>query len=161
MLTKTKISGLAVGSVLAVGTSPSASVGESKIAKLEVPVAILPAAVVGIDLDVSEAGMRPIKLQLDPSTSLEEWSKENARRFRILTAKRAQLIATLDEEREFAELQQKRRAAVAFASGVDALSEWRRRRFARELLTLLSKNATFLNSSDKEKLRAFGQTPKS
>jgi len=160
MLTKTKISGLAVGSVLAVGTSPSASVGESKIAKIEVPLAILPAAVVGIDLDMSETSISPIKLELDPS-NFEDWSGENARRFRFLTAKRAQLAATSDEEKEFAELQEKRRAAVAFASGVDALSEWRRRRFARELLTLLSKNATFLNSTDKEKLRAFGQTPRS
>src|SRR5437016_6070074 len=138
MRTKTTIKGLAVGSAVVVGIASEAVVGPSRVVRFDEPTAILPEKALHIDLTSPETTAKQIQIEIAPA--VHEWRPKDARRFRLLTVKRAQLIASPEEQKEFLRLQDLRRAAVAFESGVDALTEWRRQRFAQELLNLLSKN---------------------
>ncbi len=159
MLTKTKIKGIAVGSAVAIGASSGAVEGRASMAPVGRMVAISPPDTVRLDSSSRDTTDIQISISL-PSIS-GAWTEQDARRFRVLTAKRAQLIASSEEQQEFAQLQQRRRVNVAFQSGVDALTEWRRQRFAHELLELLSKNVTFLSPADQERFRPSGQTTRS
>lgn len=115
------------------------------------------------ETDKREASAEPIEtpvlVRIDPLN--RRWTSGDARKFRYLAVKRAKLEATAEEEEQFARLQHVRRAVTASAAGVDVLNEWRRRRFFKELLTVLNRNATFFTAADQEKLRTFRKTSRS
>jgi hypothetical protein len=152
-LTKTKISGIAVGSAMVLGTSPNSTVGKTT---LEAPFD-LRSAVSRLDaVSQGEASEDPIQLmQVRVEPVERRWTAGDTRRLRQLAAKRALLNATPVEEEEFVRLQNLRRTVTASFSGTDALDEWRRKRFVKDLLAVLNRNATFLTAKDQEKLRAF------
>jgi hypothetical protein len=158
MLTKTKISGVAVGSAVIFGGTPNSAVGDMELcARPNTPSMMT-------ELDrrgETTVEPLPMRLQVDVELGNLRWTAGDSRKLQSLAAKRALLTASRDEEREFEHLQDRRRSVLASATGTDALQEFRRRRFVNELLRVLNRNATFFTAKDQKKLRAIAKTARS
>jgi hypothetical protein len=157
-LTKETVKGVAVGSAVLLGASPNSTVGKTELAtRVDSP---------SVLTEVEKSGEANIEtleepLHVELTSSDLKWTFRDNRRFETLASKRAFLEASDDEDREFEQLQQLKRAVLASASGTDALNEFRRRRFVNELLTVLNRNATFFTAKDQKKLRAIGKAARS
>jgi ribosomal protein S18 len=158
MLTKTKISDVAVASAVILATSPNNTVGDTEFA------APIDSRSVLTDVEtVGEANVEnlDVSLHVEVASSELKWTARDSRKFEALVSKRAFLEASADEDREFEQLQQLKRAVLAVASGTDALNEYRRRRFVSDLLKVLNRNATFFTAKDQKRLRAIGKAARS
>lgn len=90
-----------------------------------------------------------------PDLSPPPWTAAASNRFRELVDRRADGIATPEDNLEFQQLQKARRLAEEDTSPDEILAECRRRRFYNEMLEVLKRNVEFLHPKDYTKLRSF------
>jgi hypothetical protein len=148
--------GVAVGSAVILGASLGDSTGRRADFQ-SVDVNTIRDASPGQSVNTEEvmAAARPmIAVSLPPAPT--NWTKADARRFRELATKRATDVVSTSEQDEFMALQNRRRLHYV-SSAEELISEWQRRRFASEILNVLSRNVRFFKAEDQARLRSLRQ----
>jgi hypothetical protein len=149
--------GLAVGSAVLLGSVTGEAFKYAATSpSIRIPNDIFSTSAPKFPIGKTEAALAPLNISIPPDN--DTWSTSDRRRFKELAKKRAALEATFEENREFAELERRRRLYESKTSGEEVLNEWRRRRFVTKLVDLLSCNVSFFKPEDQARIRTFGQT---
>jgi hypothetical protein len=86
-----------------------------------------------------------------------KWTGEDSARFQYLVRLRAKNQAGDEEQREFADLQSRRRNAIHTPTSAEIIAECQRRRMANEILAVLNRHVRFFNPEDQKRIRSISQ----